>query len=81
VITAITDQVHLIGDDHTTRLQAYLASPPEWFVKQAKTCTSEGVPERLVKSLASSVAADCLGDPFSWREVLPTVKDKLKEMA
>ena len=81
VITPITHHTHPSGNSHGVRLRAYLDSPPEWFVKQAKKCIDEGAPEHLVKPLASSVADDCLGDPFRWREVLPAVEDKLKEMA
>src|SRR5215217_3709691 len=80
VITPITDHTPPSGNSHAARLRAYLDSPPEWFVKQAKKCLNEGTPERLLKPLASSVAADCLGDPFKWREVLPTIENKLKEM-
>jgi len=80
VITPITDHTPPSGNSHAARLRAYLDSPPEWFVKQAKKCLNEGTPERLLKPLASSVAADCLGDPFKWREVLPTIGNKLKEM-
>jgi hypothetical protein len=81
VITAITDHGRPSGNGRAAQLQAYLASPPEWFLKQAEKCINEGAPKHLVKPLASSIAADCLGDPFKWREVLPAVEDKLKEMA
>jgi len=81
MITAITDHALPNGVGHAARLWEYLDRPPEWFVKQAKKCLNEGTPERLVKPLASSVAEDCLGDPFKWREVLPAVEVKLKEMA
>jgi hypothetical protein len=81
VITPIADHTHPSGAGRAARLRAYFDGPPEWFIKQAKKCITEGAPERLVKPLASSVAADCLGDPFKWREVLPAVEDKLKEIA
>jgi hypothetical protein len=81
VITPITARAHPNSNSHAARLREYLDSLPKWFVKQAKKCINEGAPGRLVNPLASSVAADCLADPFKWREVLPAVKDKLKEMA
>jgi DNA primase len=81
VINPITDYTRPASDSHAAQLRAYLDSPPEWFTEQARKCINEGKPERLVKPLASSIAADCLGDPFKWREALPAVGDKLKEMA
>jgi hypothetical protein len=81
VINPITDYTRPASNSHAARLRSYLDSPPEWFTEQARKCINEGKPERLVKPLASSVAADCLGDPFKWRESLPAVEDKLREMA
>ena len=81
VINPFTDYTHPISNSHAAQLRAYLDNPPEWFTEQARRCINEGKPERLVKPLASSVAADCLGDPFKWRESLSAVEDKLKEMA
>jgi len=61
-------------------IHALLEDPPEWFRKQATMCIQEGMPERLLNPLASAVAYECLGDVRRWREVLPLVVSKLREM-
>ena len=62
------------------QVRALLEDPPEWFRKQATVCITEGMPERLLNPLASAVAYKCLGDVHRWREVLPVVVSKLREM-
>ena len=62
------------------QVRALLEDPPEWFRKQATVCIQEGIPERLLNPLASAVAYECLGDVHRWREALPGVERKLREM-
>ena len=62
------------------QVRALLEDPPEWFRKQAAVCIREGMPERLLNRLASAVAYECLDDIHRWREALPVVEGKLREM-
>jgi len=62
------------------QVRALLEDPPEWFRQQATVCIEEGMPERLLNPLASVVAYECLGNVHRWREVLPVVESKLREM-
>ena len=64
--------------DGDERLRAFLEDPPEWFRRQAAACVQQGMPERLLKPLASTVAYQCLDDAHQWREVLPFVEGKVK---
>lgn len=54
---------------------------PDWVRRQARKCVEEGSPERLLKPLASSVAADRLGNVRRWEEALPFVREHLEALA
>lgn len=59
----------------------FLEDPPAWFVDQVERCARDGVPDRLLKPLVSTVAADVLGDALRGGEVAPAVEEYVRELA
>jgi hypothetical protein len=57
---------------------AFLANPPEWYVRQANECVRHGAPERLLKPLATAVAYEVFDNTNRWSEVLPHVEAHLR---
>jgi hypothetical protein len=58
-------------------VSAFLEDPPDWYRKQVEECKRQGVPERLVKPLASAIAYEVFGNTNRWSEVLPRVEAAL----
>jgi hypothetical protein len=65
--------------DSSEEVSAFLEDPPDWYRKQVEECKRQGVPERLVKPLASAIAYEVLGNTNRWSEVLPHVEAALRE--
>ena len=61
-------------------MAAFLADPPEWFVKQAAACLREGSPERLVKPLISTTAYKVFGTADRHEKAGPHVREYLKRV-
>ena len=80
VLDGSDSPLHSPSHTHDAQVHALLEDPPDWFRKQAAVCIREGVPERLLKPLASAVAFECFSDVHRWREALPVVESKLREM-
>lgn len=62
-------------------LDAMLDERPGWVRTQARMCLEEGRSERLMKPLASSIAARYLGDVHRGHEVLPFLREHLEHLA
>ena len=67
------------GETTSGELVEFLEHPPAWFREQAEECVRKGSPDRLVNPLASVVSAELYGSPYRWREVLPAVRESLRE--
>jgi hypothetical protein len=67
--------------DFSEALTDFLREPPDWYVRQSGECARKGVPEDLVKPLATAVAYEVLGSAHRWGEVLPTLQNIIKESA
>lgn len=68
-----------VADYQADQLAEFFAEPPKWFRDQAATIPAE-LPPRLVNPLANTVVIELFGSPQRWREILPAVEKKLKEM-
>jgi hypothetical protein len=66
-------------EDFSEELTAFLRDPPGWYRRQAAECVRQGVPERLLKPLASAAAYHVVGNTNRRSEVLPYVEAALRE--
>jgi len=62
------------------RLSEFFEEPPGWFLTQGRLCAQQGAPKRLLNPLANAVSMELFGIPSRWREVLPFVEKKLKDL-
>lgn len=62
-----------------SELAAFLADPPQWWLKQAAVAAGGGFPAGSVKALSCSAAAKVYRSSERWSEVLPAVQEWLEE--